>query len=318
MRENVAVVTGANGFIGKNLVGLLIEKGYKVAAVPRELLNSPDGLVIFLESAKPTHIFHLASYGNHVNQTEDDEIFGTNIVKTYLLLRASLAVDYRAFINFSSSSVYGIKDKPMNEADLPETNSFYGITKLSAEYLCRAFAKKYNRPIVSVRPFSVFGPGEAEHRFIPSAIKAIDKGLPYTLYSDPVHDWVYIEDLLNAVFSVAENIHQCKSGVVNIGTSKQHSNQEVFENLLYISGKKHNPVIKRDGRDYDSGSWRADTSLITSLGWHPKQTLMSGLEKTYNWFTNGTVEPTLQDAIDKSLDMLGQGNFTEFDKLNEE
>lgn len=310
-----ALITGYNGFIGRNLAQVLHENGFQVAILPRQYLNNPQPLEVLLSQLSVTHIFHLASYGNHNYQNNTSEIVTTNYIKTFFLLQSADKLGVPNFINFSSSSVYGIKDKPMKEDDTLETNTFYGATKVGAEYLCRAYAKQSQTNIVTIRPFSVYGPGEASHRFIPTVIDALENQRIMTLYEKPVHDWIYIEDFLDGVLKVVDNAKKLNGMSVNIGSGKQHTNKEVFDMLCKIA-KVDNPLVKTSdtNRKYDtSKSWVSDNTLISSLGFNPKHTLKQGLEKTYEYYRVEEMpeekEPLdLNDTdniINKSLDMMG-------------
>lgn len=290
MTENkepkIALITGINGFIGRNLAGILSENGYRVAGLPRPLLNNPTQLELFIDEISPTHIFHLASYGNHSNQSKVSEIVTTNYLKTFFLLQACDKLGVPNFINFSSSSVYGLKDSPMKETDTLDTNTFYGATKVGAEYLCRAYSKQSQTNIVTVRPFSVYGEGEAMHRFIPSLIDAIENQKEYTLYEDALHDWIYIEDFLKGVLIATDNIHKLNGQAINIGTGKQHTNRQVYDIVCQVSGKKPlDTEFKKGGKTYDTNkSWVADNTKLVGLGYQGEYTLEQGISKTYKYY----------------------------------
>lgn len=283
MDRKVALITGINGFIGKNLEFTLKQKGYQVLSMQREILSNPLHIVQALTQSTPTHIFHLASYGNHSTQTDVDEIVTTNYLKTFFLLKAASECGVDNFINFSSSSVYGTHDAPMSENTPLNTYSFYGVTKIGAEYLTRSYT---DMKTVSIRPFSVYGEGEAAHRFIPTIIDSMINNKELTLYPTPVHDWIYVEDFLNGVMLAVDNLDTLNGKAINIGTGVQHSNQQVYDELLAVSGIEPLGVkVKKSDRKYDTKkSWVADNTLLTSLGWKQETTLQEGLKHTYGHF----------------------------------
>ena len=155
MKNNIVLITGSNGLIGSELGSVLAAQDFKVYGLPHEELTDPN-LSKTIADINPSYLFHLAAYANHSNQTDDDMTIASNIVGTYLLLKATKDLDYTAFINVSSSSVYGTKREPMSELMTLDTDTMYGASKVSGEYLARAFAKQYNKPICSVRPFSAY------------------------------------------------------------------------------------------------------------------------------------------------------------------
>lgn len=301
------LITGANGFIGMHLAKYLIEKGYKVAALPRVYLSEPVAMERYIKEVNPKYIFHLAAYGNQTHQDDLDETIYTNVIKTYSILRASLDVDYEAFINVSSSSVYGYKTVPMAESMSLECKDPYGCTKAAGEYITKAFAF-HDKPVVNVRPFSVYGGGEQEHRLIPRIIKCLnDPTDTLKLNPDSVHDWVYVEDFIEGMMVVAENVCRFCGKDVNIGTGRQTSNEMVYEILSEIAGKDATIEIV-DGNKNDKKCWKASTSFLKEYGFETKTSLETGLLKTYEYYQKQ--EPkTLRDAMNTSLDMIGSEGF---------
>lgn len=274
------LVSGANGFIGKALCQELSRKGQKVTALPREYLHKEPTLSSFLAKVRPDVIVHLAAYGNKYDQQEEEKIVKANIEGTWNLLKASKAIPYKAFINVGSSSEYGTKQRPMGEGDSLDTDTFYGATKASATLLCRAFAKKYGKPVVTVRPFSVYGEEDDPSKFIPTVIRCFKTNAELTL-APGVHDWVHINDFIKALMVVIKNAQGLKGRVVNIGSGRQTSNFEVTAILREILGVPGNIAYTYDKmRDYDTTQmWLCDNSLIRSLGWNPEMDLEEHLER---------------------------------------
>lgn len=286
MSEKIALISGFNGFIGTNLGFVLQQNGYKVAPLPRAVLSNPVHLMQFMLEASPTHVFHLASYGGHYNQADVDEIVTTNYLKTYFLLKASEQSGVENFINFSSSSVYGTQDYALREDSPLLTNTFYGATKIGAEYLTRSYSQQGTMKTVNIRPFSVYGEYEAKHRLIPTIIDSIVNQKVLTLFEKPVHDWIYIEDFLDGVMVAVDNIDILNGKSLNIGTGIQYTNKQIYDLLVNIIGKEPLEVeVKDSDRSYDTDqSWVADISLLRSLGWTKKVAISTGLTNTYEYY----------------------------------
>lgn len=251
--------------------------GHSVVSIPRlELIE----LTKLMQQEKPDYIFHLAAYGNMSHQTDIQEIFKANVLNTWNMLLASKDVNYKGFINFGSSSEYGTKDKPMSEKDLPEAFTFYGASKIAGTYLARTF--KSQKPVVTVRPFSVYGPGEADFRFIPTIMRSMIN-MARIKVSPGNHDWIYIDDFIDGVITVMQNAG--KLDIVNIGTGTQYSNFRVLEIAEKVANKQaHYNYETEKLRLFDTDSWVADNSLLRSLGWQPKHTLEQGLQKTFEYY----------------------------------
>lgn len=282
-----AVVSGANGFIGRNLCNKLKSLGHTVIPVPREYLYDFEALQKFFLKHQPQWIFHAAAYGNQGRsggQTEPDLIVTANIGGTFNMLEASLSIPYEAFINFGSSSEYGEKVEPMVETDFPETDTFYGATKIGATYLARAFAKQYAKPIVNVRPFSVYGAYEADFRFIPIVIRNVLSGTTFPLEEKATHDWIYVKDFVKGVLLVTENAKKLQGEWVNIGTGRSFTNKMIVEQVEIFLNKKAKYKKAEGMRPGHSFFWEANINKIASLGFKPSYDISEGLAETIKFY----------------------------------
>lgn len=192
-----------------------------------------------------------------------------NTIGTFNMLHESLTLDYKGFINFSTSAI-----------DLP-FETFYTASKAGAERIAKAFKVNYRKPIVSVRPFSVYGPREADFRLIPKAISSL--GGLMKLDHSAVHDWIYIDDFIDGLMTVIENIENIDEPV-NIGTGRQYTNGEVVDKLRKVANRQISIEYTGKQRVYDTDKWVADISLLKSFGWKPKYSLQKGLKKTYEYY----------------------------------
>jgi nucleoside-diphosphate-sugar epimerase len=274
------VITGASGFIGTKLYMYLLENNHEVRGIPRDYLYNYFKLKEYLELEQPDVIVHLAAYGNHSTQNNLYMAAEANISATITLLEASKDINYRCLINTSTSSVN------------LDRQTFYSATKRGAEEICRAFSQEYDKPIVSVRPYSVYGPGEASHRFIPTVIRSIKIGEEFTLAPNARHDWIYIKDFIEGILSVVRRAEYLKGETVEVGTGISYSNLDVVENLeLIASGREKynqggfvdalgkeraNYKVVDSLRSYDSTSWECKESIID-----PQYSLFEGLKETY-------------------------------------
>lgn len=300
------LVTGGAGFIGANLVRKLIEKGEKVhilqkkesdlwriesiktkLAIHETSLNDKEKLRELLNKIKPEVIYHLAAHGAYAQQKDIDKIIKTNIFGSFNLILASRDIPYRVFINTGSSAEYGIKNRPMKESDFCKPVSFYAASKLSATLLGQVFAKRYDKPIVTLRPFSVYGPYEDNRRFIPTVINSILRGKKLYLTKRQVrHDYVYVEDAVSAYIKTAQLGKKLKGKVINIGTGKEYTNREIVKLIEKISEKKAKIGEKiYPARSWDNKHWVADNTFAKKiLNWEPKYSLKQGLQEAYNWY----------------------------------
>jgi nucleoside-diphosphate-sugar epimerase len=242
------LVTGSSGFLGTHLVDALQKRGDEVVKIPHKFLDDPLELEVLCLFEEPfDYIFHLAAYGNMIHQQEMTKIFMANLWGTFDLLKATKDIPYKAFINISTSSV-----------NLPH-QTMYSVTKRGAEELCKAFVNEYAKPIVSIRPFSIYGPGEASHRFIPTVFRSCMNGEPMTLSPDGVHDWTYIDDMVKTMIGAAEAVAMSEIfDTIECGTGVATTNRQVVDLIEKITGKKANITGVGIPRAFDRGDWKAE------------------------------------------------------------
>jgi len=304
--SKTVLITGGTGFIGSNLTMRLINEGYQVHLFIRKSSNfwriqeilsgiqiTPMNLLddSLLKKAinkiKPMAIFHLASYGGSSTQADLNTNIAVNVQATTNLLLATKDIPYTIFINTGSSSEYGFKKKPMLENDFLEPNSYYSATKAAGTYLCQVFARNTKKPIVTLRPFSVYGPYEGKYRLIHAIMKNLITKKPIRLTAEVVrHDFIFIDDVVNGYIAALCVPEKVCGKVINLGTGKEYSNEQVVKTLFAVTNTTV-PIEKGayKTRTWDTNHWRADISLARKLlNWNPRYNLKEGLLKTYHWY----------------------------------
>jgi nucleoside-diphosphate-sugar epimerase len=300
------LVTGGAGFIGANLVRKLLLLNYDVNLLVRSStdlwrlkdilsrlkihkadISDKQSLTKIMTKINPKTIIHLATYSQYRNQEEFERMVKTNIDGTLNLLTASKDIDYDIFINTGSSSEYGRKENPMKETDLLEPISFYAATKSSTTLLCQVFSREYRKPIVTLRPFSAYGPYEEKSRFIPTIIKAVIENRPIKLTpGNQRRDFICVEDIVDVYIKTLPRGKELSGQIFNMGTGIEYTNDEVVQALFKVASKK--VKIEKGAyqkRLWDTPHWIADISKTKRLlNWKPKFTLEQGLRYTYNWY----------------------------------
>lgn len=273
MKNKRIIISGANGFIGHHLVNRLAEDNTIIPLTQNLLYGSVMRLEAFLIKEKPDYLFHLAAYGNHYFQTEEDRVIVANLFALSNLLQASMNIKYKGFLNFATTY--------HNE----ESGSFYGATKAGGEYLVRAFVNKYKKPIVNIRPYSVFGEYEWDFRFLPTISNQIRQGKEITV-SDVSHDWIYVEDFIDGLLFVAREAEFYEGVSVGIGTGSRVSNKYLARMLMRAINKTV-PIKAGIKREYEIAAYSKvmnsardeNEILIPSFG---KTPLEEALRRVYN------------------------------------
>lgn len=305
LRGRRALVTGATGFVGANLVRGLLERGAEVHALvrhdsdlwriadiaPRLKLHRADIMRYgevrrAVDDALPEYVFHLAVGRAHGSHAARVKTLRANVEGTLNLLEATAPLDYLRLVCGAGSLEYGKKFKALEEQDAPDPATFYSATKAAATILCRQFAREHGRPVVALRFFSVYGYWESPSRLIPTAIVAALKGRELALTGPGFRrDLVFVEDIVEACLLAGVRGAAEPGEIVNVGTGRQWDNEEVAALVAEVTGR---PLRVRAGayppRATDTGHWVADRRKAERLlGWRPRHELREGLEKTVEW-----------------------------------
>jgi len=299
------LVTGGAGFIGSNLVSVLVEKGYKVKVLDnfssgkRENLKGFENDIeliegdirsyhIVQESLKDVDIvLHQAALPS-VPRSIKDPITSNevNINGTLNILEASVAAKVRRVIYASSSSVYGDNPQlPKHESMMTNPLSPYAVSKLSGEKYCSVFSRIYGIETIALRYFNVFGPRQDPSSqysaVIPKFIKAINNNEQPVIYGDgeQSRDFTYVKNVVDA--NILASISDCDSGIaMNCASSGQITLNELVGHINKILGKNISPVFE-EPRAGDIKHSFADIHLAKSkINYTPSVSFEEGLKLT--------------------------------------
>lgn len=233
-----------HGFIATALKRHFEGQGHSVYTPRRESLYDKEVLVSFGQHIEPDVFIHTSAFGNMSTQEDPYETVRANITLLHNLLEASKNLDYKAFINFSTSAI-----------QLP-TQTLYSTTKAMGEQLSTFYAKTYDKPIVNVRPFSVTGVGEQESHLIPTLIRAAYTGEEVPFVPEPTHDFVDIGDVVFCIDYMTSKPHLFVKGqTIELGTGKSYSNAHVLSLVEEVTGKPIKTKEVKGLRSYDSVYW---------------------------------------------------------------
>lgn len=299
-----ALVTGAGGFVGANLVRRLAAEGHAVTAVVRpggdrwRLAEPGPGIEVteldltegravkrVVSEARPEWAFHLAARGAYSWQTDAQSIFDTNVMGTVHVLEACRAAGCEALVNAGSSSEYGLKDHPADEEEALEPDSEYAVAKAAATLLCRHAARSGPMRVTTLRLYSIYGRWEDPGRLIATlAARGLGGELPPLADPDVARDFVEVEDALDA-FLAAVKPGASPGPVLNVGSGRQTSVREAVEvarRCLEIEAQPEWGTMSR--RRWDTTTWVAGTERAErELGWRARTTLEEGFGRMADW-----------------------------------
>lgn len=301
------LVTGAAGFIGSHLCERLLESGHAVVGVdafipyyPRTIKEA--NLKVFREN--PSFIFHeldlrrdpldhvlkgvevvyhLAAMAGLTKSWTEFELYETcNLLATQRLAEeASQSPSLKRFLYGSTSSVYG-RFSSGDETMPLQPISPYGVTKLAAENLCRAFAEEHGLPLVVLRYFSVYGPRQRPDMGYHKFIEALLNGQSIVVYGDgqQARGNTYVTDCVGATIAAV----QAEVGeTYNIGGGEVATVWEILNKLEIITDCRAK-ICHEPARPGDQRYTCADTNkLFRHLGWRPRIGLDDGLARQVDW-----------------------------------
>ena len=265
------LVTGGAGFIGSNLVRMLmLEKGARVINLDkltyagnldsladiqdhpryhftRTDLCDPEGLRKVLRTHRPDAILHLAAE-SHVDRSIDGpgDFIQTNVVGTFHLLQAALAYwrDLSAsmktafrFLHVSTDEVYGSLapgDPAFSETTPYDPHSPYSASKAGSDHLARAWADTYGLPVVVTNCSNNYGPFQFPEKLIPVVILKCLRDEPIPVYGkgENVRDWLYVTDHAEALHAAVTR--GTPGETYTIGGNNEQSNLDLVRLICSI------------------------------------------------------------------------------------
>ncbi len=313
------LVTGGLGFIGSNLIKLLISKKYFVINLDKISyasnfynvkdfskskkykfikvdLNNKSKIFNILKKYKPSIIFNLAAE-THVDRSIDSpfdfiksNIFGVfNLLesfrKYYLLNKTS------KLIHISTDEVYGdVLNGRSNENDTYKPSSPYAASKASSDHLVSSYVRTFNIPAIITNCSNNYGPRQHPEKLIPKLIYNIlnNKNLPIYGKGLNSREWIFVDDHCEALIQVS------KKGKIgnfyNIGSNQNLNNLKITKCLIRIAKSKleigKNVKIKfvKDRPGHDLRYALNSNKIMKNLKWKPKVGILKGLEKTFDWY----------------------------------
>lgn len=277
-QKKTVLVTGGNGFIGTNLVRLLIHHGgYRVinldaltyAANPESLAdleghadyefvhgNITDRQLVdsLFSKYQPAGVFHLAAE-THVDRSilSAHDFVQTNVVGTYTMLEAARmywngltenAKRAFRFLHVSTDEVFGAlgTEGYFTEETPYSPNSPYSASKAASDHFVRAYHHTYGLPTLITNCSNNYGPYQFPEKVIPLMILNALSGKPLPVYGDGsnVRDWIYVEDHCRAVKLVFEK--GAPGNVYVVGANNEQKNIDLVQQLCALLDEIAPPV----------------------------------------------------------------------------
>jgi UDP-glucose 4-epimerase len=255
MKTTKVLVTGGAGFIGSHLTDALVNDGHSVVVIDnlstgkRSQVNKRAKFIKAdirnLKKIKPYFkgvdlVFHLAARARIQPSIKDPvSTFDHNITGTLNVLLAARDAGIKRVVYSASSSSYGDQDTvPLYEEMTPRFKNPYSLSKYVGEEMCRLFSNLYGLETVSLRYFNVYGPRQllsgAYATVVGIFLKQFKDGKPLTIVGDGgiKRDFTHVSDVVRANILAAQSTKVGRGEVINIGTGKNYSINEVASMIL--------------------------------------------------------------------------------------
>ncbi len=313
------IVTGGLGFIGSNLIELLLKKKFNVINIDKVTyssnfyniknyiknknykfikcdLNNKSKLNKIIFANKPICIFNLAAE-THVDRSIDGprDFINSNILGVFNLLeifrKYSIKNKKSRLIHISTDEVYGDILKGRSNENYPyKPSSPYAASKAASDHLVYSYVRTYNVPAIVTNCSNNYGPKQHPEKLIPKLIYNIfnNKSLPIYGNGKNSREWIYVKDHCEALIKVF------KKGKIgefyNIGSNKNLNNLEICKSLINIAKKKielgPNVKIKfvKDRPGHDIRYALDSKKILKKLKWKTTVSFQKGIEKTFLWY----------------------------------
>ena len=305
--KKTVIITGGNGFIGTNMVRLLINsKAYRVVNLDAltyaanalslaDLEGNQDYVFVkgniidselvasLFEQYQPVGIFHLAAE-SHVDRSivSPEDFIQTNVVGTYRLLEAARAYyanlsedkkrEFR-FLHVSTDEVFGSlgEDGYFTEETPYAPNSPYAASKASSDHFVRAYHHTYGLPTIITNCSNNYGPYQFPEKMIPLMILNALSGKSLPVYGDGsnVRDWIYVEDHCKAVKLAFEK--GTVGGEYAIGANNEQKNIHLVHQICSILDEIAPPIEVPQLRERGLNSYTELIQFVTDRPGHDRR-----------------------------------------------
>ncbi len=311
------IVTGGLGFIGSNLIDLLIKNNYFVINIDKvtyssNFYNTRDykklknykfikcdikdkKLKKIIFRYKPIAIFNLAAE-THVDRSIDspESFIQSNIVGVFNLLESFklFTKNYKSkLIHISTDEVYGDILSGRSSENYPyKPSSPYAASKAASDHLVSSYVRTFKIPAMITNCSNNYGPKQHPEKLIPKLVYNILNNKPLPIYGKGTNsrEWIYVKDHCEALLTVF------KKGKIgefyNIGSNKNLNNLQVSKELINVSkfkiklGKKVKILFVKDRPGHDVRYALNSNKIKNKLGWKPRTNFRQGIKLTFDWY----------------------------------
>lgn len=303
MKSKKIYVAGHRGMVGRAIVCALEQAGYQniIGKSSKELdLRNQQAVQDFFEAERPEVVIDAAARvgGILANNNYPYQFLMENLQIQNNLIDGSHRYNVEKFIFLGSSCIYPkfapqpLKEDYLLTDTLEPTNEWYAIAKITGVKACEAIRKQFGKDFVSLMPTNLYGPYDnfdlQTSHVLPAMIRKFEnaknnQNRDVTLWGSgtPMREFLYVEDLADAVKFALENV--LEDNLYNVGTGTDISIKELAEKIQKIVGHTGG-IIWDDTKPDGTPRKLMDVSKLKNIGWSYKVELDEGIQNTYDWF----------------------------------
>jgi nucleoside-diphosphate-sugar epimerase len=269
------------------------EDAERVARLPEQVrrlvfdVRDAAAVASAVGQASPEVVFHLAAVGATNPRVDPDLALAVNAGGTLHLLKALVGRDVERVILAGTCYEFGAREAVEG---LDPFNA-YGASKVAAWAYGRMYWRAYGLPVVTVRPFQVYGPGQPDHTFVPAACRAALAGEDFRMTpGEQQRDFITVGDVVDGL-CVAASVAGIDGQSLDLGTGQVHTLREVVERIWDLAGAQGR--ILPGALPYRPGEvmfLAADADRTARLtGWRASNSLDEGLREML-WALSASTE----------------------------
>jgi GDP-L-fucose synthase len=263
----------------------------------------------FFETIRPEAVIMAAARvgGIHANNSRPALFIGDNLSIQDNVIDAAYRSGVGKFVFLGSSCIYPklspqpIKEEYLLTGPLEPTNEWYAIAKIAGVKMCQAYRREFGFNAISLMPTNLYGPGDnfdlQNSHVLPALIRRFheakvrgDESVTVWGTGTPRREFLHVDDLADAVLHLLQFYDA--EPIVNIGWGQDVTIRELAELVMSAIGYSGRLIFDSTKPD---GTPRKllDVSRLTELGWQAKIPLKNGIERTYEWFKEHSVDARL-------------------------
>jgi len=300
--NDALLIVGGTGFIGKHVVKGGVKRGYKVTVISLrhvaedQKIDNVEYLVVDISRREHVvgvlsersfgYVVNLGGYIDHSTYKNGGRVaIDSHFNGVMNLIEVLDWSKLQAFVQIGSSDEYGSSSAPQKEISNVDPISSYSLGKLAAEQLLLMLHRTEGFPVINIRLFLVYGPGQDTKRFLPQIIMSCLGNKEFsTSYGEQLRDFCYIDDVVDGIFMAMNNI-AAQGEIINITSGKSLKIKTTIDYVVNKIGRgtpMYGKFLYRNGENMEL---YADVEKARDLlGWQPKTTFEEGMISTINYY----------------------------------